>query len=49
MIMAFINNDISIIKVTGDDTIGYLNNIITNDITQVNATIYIFLSFNATR
>lgn len=38
MIMAFINNDISIIKVTGDDTIEYLNNIITNDITQVNAT-----------
>ena len=38
MIKAHLNNDMSIIKISGDDTREYLNNIITNNIEQVNET-----------
>jgi len=38
MIKAHLNNDTSIIKISGDDTREYLNNIITNNIEQVNET-----------
>ena len=38
MIKAHLNNDMSIIKISGDDAREYLNNIITNNIEQVNET-----------
>lgn len=38
MIKAYLNNDMSIIKISGDDAREYLNNIITNNIEQVNET-----------
>ena len=38
MIKAHLNNDMSIIKISGDDARKYLNNIITNNIEQVNET-----------
>ena len=38
MIKAHLNNDMSIIKISGDDTREYLNNIITNNIEQVTET-----------
>ena len=45
MIKAHLNNDMSIIKISGDDTREYLNNIITNNIEQVNETKSIYSCF----
>ena len=36
MLKAYLNKDIKIIKISGDDAKDYLNNIITNNIEQVN-------------
>ena len=36
MLKAYLNKDIKIIKISGDDAKEYLNNIITNNIEQVN-------------
>ena len=36
MLKAYLNKDIKIIKVSGDDAKDYLNNIITNNIEQTN-------------
>ena len=37
MLKAYLNKDIKIIKVSGDDAKDYLNNIITNNIEQTNS------------
>ena len=36
MLKAYLNKDIKIIKVSGDDAKVYLNNIITNNVEQIN-------------
>ena len=44
MLKAYLNKDIKIIKISGDDAKDYLNNIITNNIEQVNTETSIYLS-----